>query len=130
VQYERGRTADPCVPGTAFAPHTGEVLLDALVSADGVFVNAAMYAPCARTSWHTHERGQVILVSAGRGVIVTRDGACQILQAGDVVYAPPGEEHWHGAAPDCFVTYTSVSLGSTETHGVVSADDYASVWTA
>jgi quercetin dioxygenase-like cupin family protein len=50
------------------------------------------------------------------------------LQAGDVVYTPPGEEHWHGAAPDCFITYTSVSLGGTVTYDEVPDDQYSATW--
>jgi quercetin dioxygenase-like cupin family protein len=128
MQVNRGRTSDPVQPGTAFAPHTGEVQLDSMLSADGVFVNAAVYSPCARTYWHVHERGQVMLVTAGKGAVVTRDGQVAIVHAGDVTHTPPGEEHWHGAAPDCFVTYTSISLGSVETLDEVTADEYQSVW--
>jgi quercetin dioxygenase-like cupin family protein len=128
MQYARGRGGTPVQLGTAFAPHTGNVLLDALVKDADVFVNAAVYAPCARTYWHVHERGQVILVTSGEGVIATRDGDVRLLRPGDVAYSPAGEEHWHGAAPDCFVTYTSVSLGSTETYGEVSGQEYGAVW--
>ena len=123
-----GRTDGAVQPGTAYAPHTGDVLLDAMLGADGIFVNAAVYAPCARTYWHVHQNGQLVLVNSGRGIVVTRGGQVQVVQAGDVVYAPPGEEHWHGAAPDCFVTYTSVSLGETETRGEVADADYLAVW--
>jgi quercetin dioxygenase-like cupin family protein len=124
----RGRNEDPAVAGTHFAPHTGDVQIDAVVSAEGIFVNEAYYASCARTYWHTHSIGQLIMVSAGTGVVRIRDGQSAIVRAGDVVHTPPGEEHWHGAAPDCFVTYTSVSLGSTETHGEVSDAEYAAAW--
>jgi quercetin dioxygenase-like cupin family protein len=128
MQCSRGRTDDPAVPGTAYAPHSGEVLLDKVLGAEGVFVNAAMYAPGARTYWHTHQNGQLIFVTSGTGTVVTRDGQVQLLQAGDVVYTPPGEEHWHGAAPDCFITYTSVSLGGTVTYDEVPDDQYSATW--
>lgn len=128
MQVTHGRTSDVAVPGTRYAPHTGDVQLDAILSADGVFVNGAYYAACARTSWHSHGNGQLILVTSGTGVVVTRDGENAVVRAGDVVYTPPGEEHWHGAAPDCFVTYTSVSLGLTETLEPVDDEQYDAGW--
>jgi quercetin dioxygenase-like cupin family protein len=128
MQVNRGRTSDPVQPGTAYAPHTGEVQLDSMLQAEGLFVNAAVYSACARTYWHVHDLGQVMLVTAGSGAVVTRGGQVEIVQAGDIIHTPPGEEHWHGAAPDCFVTYTSISLGNTETLEAVTADQYGAVW--
>lgn len=61
-------------------------------------------------------------------MVATRGGAAHEVKAGDVVYTPPGEEHWHGAAPDCFVTYTSASLGATSFAEPVEPDDYAEHW--
>lgn len=128
MQVSNGRTTDAVVPGSHYAHHTGDVHLDAILAADGIFVNGAYYAACARTSWHRHERGQLILVTSGTGVVVTRDGERAVVRAGDVVHIPPGEEHWHGAAPDCFITYTSVSLGSTNTLEPVSDEQYDASW--
>jgi quercetin dioxygenase-like cupin family protein len=47
-----------------------------------------------------------------------------ILRAGDAVYAPPGEEHWHGAAPESFLLHTAISLGHTRWFGEVTAEQY------
>ena len=123
-----GRTSDAAVPGASYAAHTGDVQLDAILSAEGIFVNGAYYAAFARTSWHSHENGQLITVTSGTGVVATRDGDKAVVRAGDVVYSPPNEEHWHGAAPDCFVTYTSISLGSTETLEPVDDEQYDASW--
>ena len=123
-----GRDPDPAVPGSAYARHIGDVQLDAVLKADGVFVNNAFYGACSRTSWHVHEVGQLIFVTSGRGVVVTRNGHRDEVRAGDVTYTPAGEEHWHGAAPDTFFTYASVSLGSVDTHEEVGDDVYASAW--
>lgn len=128
MQVSHGRDAAPAVPGTHFAPHVGDVQLDAVLQGDGIFVNEAYYGTCARTSWHSHEVGQLILVKAGRGVVTTRDGETAIVGAGDVVHTPAGEEHWHGAAPDAFFTYLSISLGSVETLGEVGDDEYSAAW--
>ena len=64
--------------------------------------------------WHRHPGGQFLYVTNGRGRVGTRGDAVAELQVGDLVHAPPGEDHWHGAAADEGVTYLAVSLGSTE----------------
>ncbi|MEY4136850.1 MAG: hypothetical protein RL205_978 [Actinomycetota bacterium] len=128
MQFERGRTNNPALPGNSVGSITGDVLLDKVMGAEGVAVNDAVFQPHARTHWHTHERGQIFFVRSGKGMIATREGDAQPVQAGDVVYAPPGEEHWHGAAPDCFVSYTAVSLGSSTFLGEVQDDEYEQAW--
>jgi quercetin dioxygenase-like cupin family protein len=124
MQHQRGRTDEAARPAPGAI--TGDALLDKVLDGEGVTVNSAMFKPGARTFWHTHERGQLFFVGSGRGVIATRDGQVQIVQAGDVVHTPAGEEHWHGAAPDCFVSYIAVSLGKTSFLDEVSDEQYAS----
>jgi quercetin dioxygenase-like cupin family protein len=116
-------------PGSEVGSTTGDVLLDTVLKGEGIAVNCAVLKPGARTFWHTHERGQLFFISSGKGMIATRDGQAQIVQAGDVVWTPPGEEHWHGAAPDAFVTYTAISLGKSTFNAEVSDDEYAQTWT-
>ncbi len=72
----------------------------------------------------TVEFGQVLLVGTGRGMIETRDGDRHALHPGDIVWAAPGEEHWHGAAPDSFVAHTAISLGATQWLEEVAGDRY------
>jgi quercetin dioxygenase-like cupin family protein len=73
---------------------TGGVWGDAVLSAtDGVLVNNVFFEPRARTHWHRHERGQLLVVTAGRGRIRSRDGSGDVIRAGDSVWIPPGEEH-------------------------------------
>jgi quercetin dioxygenase-like cupin family protein len=67
-----------------------------------------------RSHWHRHPGGQFLYVTEGRGRVGTRDGRVAEVGVGDLVHAPPGEEHWHGAADDAGVTHLAVSLGSTE----------------
>ena len=67
-----------------------------------------------RSHWHRHPGGQFLYVTDGRGRVGTRDGAVADVMPGDLVHAPPGEEHWHGAATDAGVSHLAVSLGSTE----------------
>lgn len=112
MYYSRGRAEGP----TGDGPDTvhGLMSMDTLLKAPDVGINGVVFQPGSRTHWHSHTRGQIFIVSFGRGVIATRAGDQQIVEAGDVVYTPPNEEHWHGATPDTFVAYTAISLGKTE----------------
>ena len=67
-----------------------------------------------RSHWHRHPGGQFLYFTDGRGRVGTRDGEVARVDAGDLVHAPPGEEHWHGAAEDAGVTHLAVNLGATE----------------
>lgn len=129
--YERARTNVPAEPGSKVCATTGQpgdVLIDNLLTAEGISVNGAMFKPGEHTYWHSHENGQLFIVTSGEGIIATRDGRVNIVRAGDVIFTPPGEEHWHGASPDCFVTYTSASLGKTTFAEPVEPTDYAQQW--
>ncbi len=63
----------------------------------------------------------------GRGFVQSRDGEKATLTAGDIVYAPPGEEHWHGAAEDSILVHLAISLGSTDWLKEVDEDLYRRV---
>jgi quercetin dioxygenase-like cupin family protein len=126
--YQRGRNDDPAEPGTKVCATTGDVLIDNLLTAEGISVNGAMFKPGQHTFWHSHENGQLFIAGSGRGIVVNRDGEAHEIKAGDVVYTPAGEEHWHGAAPDCFVTYTSASLGKTSFAEPVESAEYERHW--
>ncbi len=73
----------------------------------------------ARTGWHRHSGGQVLYVLEGHGRAGTRDGETASLARGDLVYAPPGEEHWHGAAEGAEMKQLALSFGETEWLGPV-----------
>ena len=104
---------------------TGGVWADAVLGAtDGVMVNNVFFEPRARTHWHRHERGQLLVVTAGRGRIRSRDGSGDEIRAGDLVWIPPGEEHWHGADSASYMLHMAVSLGQTEWLDPVSDEDY------
>ena len=67
-----------------------------------------------RTHWHSHPTGQVLYVTDGAGRVGTRDGTVERITPGDLVYAAPGEEHWHGAAEDTSLQHLALSFGATE----------------
>jgi quercetin dioxygenase-like cupin family protein len=80
---------------------------------DDVTINTVCFTPGARTYWHSHENGQILQVLAGHGLVQSDGGPCQELRAGDTVWSPPGERHWHGASPDAYLTHIAISLGPT-----------------
>ena len=57
------------------------------------------FEPRARTAWHTHPLGQTLFVLSGVGLVGLRNESPKIINVGDTVWIPPGEEHWHGATP-------------------------------
>ena len=126
MHYERGRAGTPSTQGP-LGVISGLMAMDNRLTADGVGVNSVVFQPGARTFWHAHTVGQIFIVSFGRGMVGTRDGH-QVIEAGDVLYAPAGEQHWHGAAPDSFIAYTAISLGTTEWAEELSDVDYLSAF--
>jgi quercetin dioxygenase-like cupin family protein len=69
------------------------------------------FEPGARTKWHIHERGQIILVEEGVGRTQVKGGPVIELHAGEAIYCPPGVAHWHGAAPDQGGVQYNISRG-------------------
>jgi quercetin dioxygenase-like cupin family protein len=70
--------------------------------------NAVTFEPGARTAWHTHPLGQVLIVSAGCGRAQREGGPIEEIRPGDVVVFAPGEKHWHGAAPTTAMTHIAI----------------------
>ncbi len=66
------------------------------------------FEPGARTAWHTHPLGQTLIVTAGCGLAQREGGPIEEIRPGDVVWFPPGEKHWHGAAPTTFMTHVAI----------------------
>ena len=74
-------------------------------------VNLVRFAPGARTHWHSHVLGQTLHVVSGVALIGTRDGTIIETHPGKTVTCPPGEDHWHGAAPDRFMEHLAMWEG-------------------
>ena len=66
------------------------------------------FEPGARTAWHTHPVGQILIVTAGCGRVQCEGGPIQEIRPGDVVWFPPGVKHWHGASPDTAMTHIAI----------------------
>jgi quercetin dioxygenase-like cupin family protein len=75
-------------------------------------VNTVRFAPGARTAWHRHAVGQTLHVTDGVGRVQARGGDVLDIRAGDTIYTPPGEWHWHGAAPDNFMIHLAMWEGT------------------
>lgn len=90
----------------------GDVWLDpiAFPRAEGqrTIVAKVRFAPGARTAWHSHALGQTLHVTQGVAWIGTRNGDKVEAHAGQTLYCPPGEEHWHGASPDSFMEHLAM----------------------
>jgi 4-carboxymuconolactone decarboxylase len=67
------------------------------------------FEPRARSAWHTHPLGQTLVVTQGVGRVQRWGEPIQEIHPGDVVWIPPGQKHWHGAAPDSPMTHLAVS---------------------
>jgi|SRR5579883_3371192 quercetin dioxygenase-like cupin family protein len=90
---------------------TGYVRVDPLNTAPAparVVVAHVTFEPAARTNWHTHPLGQTLFVTAGCGRAQTWGGPVQEIRPGDVIWIPPGEKHWHGAAPTTAVSHIAI----------------------
>jgi quercetin dioxygenase-like cupin family protein len=69
---------------------------------------AVTFQPRARSAWHTHPLGQILIVTDGVGWIQQCSGPVQVIRKGDVVWIPPGIKHWHGATPTTAMTHIAV----------------------
>ena len=90
---------------------TGAVRLDPLLQAPApalVQCASVTFEPGARTAWHTHPLGQILIVTAGSGWAQRDGGPVEEMRPGDVVWFAPGEKHWHGATPATALTHIAI----------------------
>jgi len=90
---------------------TGRVRIDPLFQAHDPSRTSGAYVtfePGARTAWHKHPFGQILIVTAGHGLVQRRGSPIEDIGPGDVVWIPPGEEHWHGATASTALTHIAI----------------------
>jgi quercetin dioxygenase-like cupin family protein len=95
-------------PGDWF---TGTVRIDPLFGVNPparTAGNAVTFEPGARTAWHTHPLGQVLIVTFGYGLVQCEGGSIEEIRPGDVVWFQPGEKHWHGGSPTTAMTHIAI----------------------
>lgn len=108
----------------------GNVYLKTLMEADSInptSVGNVSFEAGARTKWHLHPGGQILLVTEGVGYYQEKGKVKQILRKGDVIKCPPNLPHWHGASADTAfvqVAITNRHLGETVWLHEVSDDEY------
>jgi quercetin dioxygenase-like cupin family protein len=126
MQIVRGRAPDTTPSQNRTETFTGTVWGDPVLptTAEGNTLNSVTFTPGARTYWHRHTGGQLLVVTAGRGWVGPRGEEPQVIRAGDVVWVPPGEEHWHGGTPDTVMTHLAFSIGPTTWLAEVTEDEY------
>jgi quercetin dioxygenase-like cupin family protein len=103
------------------ANFTGKVWVQPLVPQDTIFnlvAGSVTFEAGARSYWHTHNAGQILLIIDGIGYTQQEGKPIRIIQKGDVITCPPNVEHWHGASPESSMTH--VSLNPNADQGVVT----------
>jgi quercetin dioxygenase-like cupin family protein len=108
MQITRNSLETATGPGDWF---TGTVYIDTVATParpSRLHAASVHFAPGARTAWHTHPFGQTLYVTEGVGLCQRRGGPIEVIRPGDRVFFEPGEDHWHGATPDRFMTHLAM----------------------
>jgi quercetin dioxygenase-like cupin family protein len=90
---------------------TGSVRIDPLFEANDPSRTSGArvtFEPGARSAWHTHPLGQILIVTAGSGWVQQWGGQIEEIRPGDVVWIPPGQKHWHGATATTGMTHIAI----------------------
>ena len=90
---------------------TGAVRVDPLFQANAPARTSGAsvtFQAGARSAWHTHPVGQILIVTAGSGLVQRWGGPIEEIRPGDVVWIPPGQKHWHGASAHSFMTHIAI----------------------
>jgi quercetin dioxygenase-like cupin family protein len=109
---------------------TGEVWIDAIARGKApsrLAVSAVHFTPGARTAWHSHSLGQTLYVTEGQGLIQSRGDDVVSIRSGDTIHTPADEWHWHGAAPDHFMTHLTMTEGDASWGDHVTDAEYGGV---
>ncbi len=94
---------------------TGDVWLTMLAESDTTYnvnIGSVTFEPGARTNWHSHKGGQILLVTEGEGLYQEKGKPVEVIKKGDVIKCPPNTEHWHGATPTEAMTHIAVGTNT------------------
>jgi len=100
---------------------TGTVWLNYLAETDtihNVNIGSVTFEPGARTNWHFHKGGQILLVTDGKGLYQEKGKPVEVIEKGGAIKCPPHIEHWHGATPSESMTHIAIGT-NTNTGGAV-----------
>jgi quercetin dioxygenase-like cupin family protein len=101
----------PSVKGAA-ANFTGDVIVEPLYGATEHTSSSGgqvIFAPAARSAWHTHPAGQILIVTSGTGWVQEEGGEKREIKPGDVIWTPPGVKHWHGATATTSMSHIAIT---------------------
>ena len=93
----------------------GTVWLNYLVETDtahNVNIGSVTFEPGARTNWHSHKGGQILLVTEGKGLYQEKGGRIEVIEKGQVIKCPPNIEHWHGATPTDAMKHVAIGTNT------------------
>lgn len=112
---------------------TGTTYLGRLVEKDDIWNSSianVTFEPNARTNWHKHSGGQILLVTAGKGLYKEEGQQVRVLTKGDIVQIPPDVVHWHGSYPNEWFAHISIESNipnnTTDWLNPVTDDEYTS----
>lgn len=94
---------------------SGNAWLSMLVENDRIYdaqIGSVTFAPGARTNWHSHPGGQILLVISGKGLYQEEGKPIKVIQKGDVIKCPPNVKHWHGATPTDSMVHIAISTNT------------------
>jgi quercetin dioxygenase-like cupin family protein len=103
----------PTAKGPA-STFTGDIYINPIYRGDEpsrMIISLVRFTPGGWTNWHSHAVGQTLHVTDGIGLVQARDGTVIRMRPGDTVYAPPGQEHWHGATAGNFMCHIAMLEG-------------------
>lgn len=113
---------------------TGTVYVNMLAPNDtihNISMGNVTFEPGARSNWHYHPGGQVLIITHGEGHYQEEGKDVQIISAGEVIKCPPNVKHWHGASSEESMTHTAISTnidqGSVVWLGPVTAEEYSQI---
>lgn len=109
MDIKRSGSRKSCIGPTDWFTGTARIdrLFEPKAPARAVSLNVT-FEPGARTAWHSHPLGQTLIVTAGCGRVQSWGGPVEEIRPGDAVWLPPGEKHWHGAAPTTAMTHIAI----------------------
>lgn len=94
---------------------TGTVWLNYLAENDTTYnvnIGSVTFEPGARSNWHSHKGGQILLVTEGKGLYQEKGKPIEVIEKGDVLKCPPNTEHWHGATPTDAMTHIAIGTNT------------------
>jgi quercetin dioxygenase-like cupin family protein len=106
---------------------TGSVKIDHVFASSplaGAAWRVVTFEPRARTAWHTHPKGQILIVTAGLGRVQREGEPVEEIRPGDVVLIPADEKHWHGASSTAAMTHVAINEAPTNWMEKVTDEQY------